>query len=35
MRSPWVRWTEAKPYRTYVSRKADVARLDTFIGAKS
>jgi len=35
MRSPWVRWTEAKPYTTYVSRKADVARLDTFIGAKS
>jgi len=30
-----VRWTEAKPYTTYVSRKADVARLDTFIGAKS
>lgn len=29
-----VHWTEAKPSTTYVSRKADVATLDTFIGPK-
>jgi hypothetical protein len=29
-----LRWTEAKPYTTYVSRVADVARLDTFVGPK-
>ncbi len=29
-----VRWTEAKPYTTDVSRAADVARLDQFIGPK-
>jgi hypothetical protein len=29
-----VRWTGAKPHTTYVSRKADVARLDDFIGPK-
>jgi Homeodomain-like domain-containing protein len=28
------RWTAAGPYTTYVSRKADVARLDQFIGPK-
>jgi hypothetical protein len=27
-------WTAAKPYTTYVSRGADVARLDQFIGPK-
>ena len=29
-----VRFTVARPYTTYVSRKADVARLDAFIGPK-
>jgi hypothetical protein len=29
-----LRWTEAKPYTTYVSRIADVAQLDAFIGPK-
>jgi hypothetical protein len=29
-----VRWTDAKPHTTYVSRKADVARLDDFVGPK-
>jgi Homeodomain-like domain len=29
-----LRWTEAKPYTTYVSRVADVARLDVFVGPK-
>lgn len=29
-----VRWTQAKPHTTYVSRGADVARLDQFIGPK-
>jgi hypothetical protein len=29
-----VRWTRAGAYTIYVSRKADVAKLDTFIGPK-
>jgi hypothetical protein len=29
-----LRWTASGPYTTYVSRKADVARLDQFIGPK-
>jgi hypothetical protein len=29
-----VRWTEA-PWTIYVSRKADVARLDAFVGPKA
>ncbi|HEX3978421.1 MAG TPA: hypothetical protein VHW96_19270 [Solirubrobacteraceae bacterium] len=29
-----LRWTEARPYTTYVSRKTDVHRLDQFIGPK-
>lgn len=29
-----VHWTKAGKYRIYVSRKADVAKLDTFIGPK-
>jgi hypothetical protein len=29
-----VHWTRAGPYRIYVSRKSDVALLDTFIGPK-
>jgi hypothetical protein len=28
-------WTVARPYTVYVSRKADVARLDEFVGPKS
>lgn len=29
-----VHWTASRPYTIYVSRKADVARLDEFIGPK-
>jgi hypothetical protein len=29
-----VRWTASSPYTIYVSRKADVAKLDEFIGPK-
>jgi hypothetical protein len=30
-----LRWTTAKPYTVYVSRKPDVARLDEFVGPKA
>jgi hypothetical protein len=30
-----LRWTTAKPITVYVSRKADVARLDEFVGPKA